>query len=184
MPVLTCTRAATRVLVAGALAFGAAACGDDDDGGDAAPDTTADGSDGGEDAGDVQAPEEGGSATLTIGDETWEFSSVACAFGTEETQSEQWDFSLSAIQDGLQLSAERGAEGGPYGDIVEIDDIEDFENPSVSWVAPALTATSADAQQFLEVDGNQVTAEAEFSDNTADDPLQEPVSGTLEATCP
>ena len=52
-------------------------------------------------------------ATLTIGDETWEFDTVRCAEGSE-TQSDEWDFSLSAIQDGLQLSVSRAASRLPW----------------------------------------------------------------------
>jgi hypothetical protein len=138
------------------------ACGDDDGGSQpAASDTGGDadtGGDGSTTAGDQTTagggPAGGGSATLTIGGETWTFDTVRCAVG-EETQSDEWDFVLSAIQDGLQLSVDRGAETGQYGDSIELDDIEDFENPSVSWSAPAvdLTDPSYGYEPFVDVDG-------------------------------
>lgn len=174
---------------------GLAACGDDDSGDDAAPvqaddssgaDSDGDaGSDSSDDGGtDAPAPSGGGTATLTIGDETWEFTTVRCAIGSDQTQSDEYDFSLSAIENGLQLSVDRAAEGGQYGDGVEIDDIEDFENPSVSRSAPAFDPTGGQSEPFVQIDGKNVTAESMFTDGTLDDPFSDPTPGTLEATCP
>lgn len=58
-----------------------------------------------EDLEDMQASVGGGSATLTVGDQTWTFDSVLCAFGEEQTGQEGAEFNLSAIQNGLQLYA-------------------------------------------------------------------------------
>lgn len=187
----------TRLVVAGAMAVALAACGGDDDDGEAVtpdPEDLAEDPQGAvddlaDDLQDQQDQQGGGSATLTIGGETWEFDSVLCAFGTEETRNEDWDFSLSAIQDGLQLSVSGGAEGGPYGDDITLDDIEDFENPSVSWSAPAFVLPSPEnptaerVRDFVEIDGKEISAEADFSDGTSDDPTAS-VPGTLSATCP
>jgi hypothetical protein len=168
------------------------ACGDDSGSDQATGGTTADGggssdTTGGDETTTGGGQAGGGTATLTIGDETWTFDTVRCAFG-EETQSDEWDFVLSAIQDGLQLSADRAADTGQYGDDVQLDDIEDFENPSVSWSAPAFDPTSGSSgdEPFLEVDGKEVRAETTFTDGIAADSgtLPDPVPGTLEATCP
>lgn len=143
--------------------------------------------DGEDDDGGSTGASGSGTATLTIGDETWEFDTVQCAEGTDQTQSDEYDFVLSAIQGGLQLTADRGTDTGQFGDGVRLDDIDDFENPSVSWSAPALDPTaSGDDVPFVEVDGKQVTAEANFTDGTLDPGSQmtSAVPGTLTATCP
>ncbi len=130
----------------------------------------------------------GGTATLTIGDDRWEFTTVQCAFGTDETRNDDWDFSLSAIQDGLQLSATGGAPGGRYGDSVELNDIKDFENPSVGWSAPFVPVGSGQAKptDVLEIDGKTVTASVDFVDTRDDSSFAQNagVAGTLEASCP
>jgi hypothetical protein len=181
-----------------ALAIGLTGCGGDDDAGPDAtgPDATepagasagddsTDGDDDDADDDDASGAEEssggGGTATLTVGGTTYEFSGVLCAFG-DETRNEDWDFTLSAIQDGMQLSAERAAEGGRFGDSIALDDIEDFENPSVSWTAPAFAPGSPTDESFVEIDGKNVSAEVDFSGGTSDDLTAVP--GTLTATCP
>ncbi len=112
----------------------------------------------------------GGSATLTVGGETWTFTSVLCAFGEDEIGQEGAEFVLSSIQDGTQMYASIDS----FGHSVSLDDIQDFENPSVS--------LSAFGGEFIELDGKNVRAEAEFADNTSDD--FEMVAGVFEATCP
>lgn len=112
----------------------------------------------------------GGSATLTVGDETWTFTSVLCAFGEDEIGQEGAEFVLSSIQDGTQMYASIDS----FGHSVSLDDIQDFENPSVS--------LSAFGGEFIEVDGKSIRAEADFADNTSDD--FEMISGVFEATCP
>ncbi len=114
----------------------------------------------------------GGSATLTVGDDVYAFTKVLCAIGSDATGNDDFDFSLSAIQDGMQLSI---ATGPTYGDEVQLDDIQDFENPQVGW--------SSQGDGFLTIDGNNVTGEAEFVDSTVDF-TEETVSGSIMATCP
>jgi hypothetical protein len=170
------------------LALIAAACSsdssDDTSAGSDPPAATDEGSTDG-DSSEPPSGGGGGTATLTVGDETYTFDSVLCAVG-EQTQSEEWDFSLSAIQDGMQLTVDRATPTGQYGDGIELDDIEDFDNPRVGWSAPPPNLTGAgDNEPFVEVDGKQVTADTAFIDTTSDEgPLAEPVSGTLTATCP
>lgn len=124
-----------------------------------------------EDLEELQEAVGGGSATLTVGDQTWTFDSVLCAFGEEQIGQEGAEFNLSAIQDGLQLYASVDS----FGHSVSLNDIQDFENPSVS-----LDAFPGDAEIVL--DGKNVAATASFVDSTSDS--FEGVEGSLEAACP
>jgi len=128
---------------------------------------------------DQQAAAGGGGATLTVGDTTWTFGSVLCAFGPDEIGQEGAEFVLSAIQDGLQLYVSIDS----FGHSVSLDDISDFENPSVSLAADPFTAAMTQGpEEFVEVDGKAISATALFLDGTSD--ALDPVEGTLEATCP
>lgn len=134
------------------------------------------------------APAGSGAATLTIGDETWEFDSFQCAFGYDATQSQIFSFSSNAFgEDGggarVQMQAniqddsgqERYEGEGVIYDVT-IDDIENFQDPSVAWEArgPANDVT-------VEIDGDRVTAQGVF-DDLLTDPIEE-IPGTLDATC-
>lgn len=130
-----------------------------------------------------------GSATLTIGDETWEFDSFDCAFGYDATQTDRYVFSSSAFGEHsngarVQMQAEIEDDTGQEryeGDgviyTVYINDIEDFENPSVDWEArgPA-------AEIVVTIDGDRVTAEGVFDDRLTNFEVEQ-VPGTLDATC-
>jgi len=185
-------RTVLAVLVVGALAF--AACGGSSTDPDQPTSTTAavaaDAGDDGDAAAepsedieefveevtdslvDLQESEGGGTATLTVGGETWTFGSVLCAFGEEMIGQEGAVFNLSAIQDGMQLYAATDS----FGDLVSLNDIEDFENPSV-----ALEAIGA-AEEFVVLDGKNVSASTQFVDGTAES--FDEIDGTFEATCP
>lgn len=76
----------------------------------------------------------------------------------------------SSIQDGMQLYASIDS----FGHSVSLNDIEDFENPSVD--------LQAFGDDFLEVDGKSARAQAEFADGTSDDFAT--IAGTFEATFP
>ena len=119
---------------------------------------------------EVQEQQGGGSARFVVGDDEWTFDSVLCAFGEEQIGQEGAEFVLSSIQDGLQMYVSIDS----FGHSISLDDIEDFENPSVS--------LSSDGDDFIIVDGKSVSAAAEFIDFTGDDFTSTP--GTLEATCP
>lgn len=122
----------------------------------------------------------GGGAELTVDGETWTFDSVLCAFGPEEIGDEDAEFVLSAISDGLQLYV--SIDG--FGHSVSLDDVENFEDPAVGWSAGGPVASMAgDAEEFVEIDGKQVRAEAEFRDSV-DEMSGTTAQGTLEATCP
>jgi hypothetical protein len=131
---------------------------------------------------DLEAQQEavgGGGAELTVGDETWTFDSVLCAFGPEEIGDPEAEFVLSALADGLQLYV--SIDG--FGHSVSLNDIANFEDPAVGWEAGGFAAMEDDAGEFVEVDGKDVRAEAEFTD-TRDELSPTTAPGTLDATCP
>lgn len=113
----------------------------------------------------------GGSATLTVGDETWTFNSVLCAFGEAEIGQEGAVFVLSSIQDGMQFYVSIDS----FGHSVSLDDIEDFENPSVS-------LATFNAGEFINLDGKKASGTAGFMDGTTDDFTE--TEGSFEADCP
>jgi len=123
-----------------------------------------------EDLESQQVASGGGSATLTVGDREWTFSSVLCAFGEDETGQEGAEFVLSSLQDGMQMYASVDS----FGHFVSLDDIEDFENPKVS--------LSSEGDSFIKIDGKTITAEVDFTDNASDSFETSP--GTFTATCP
>lgn len=116
----------------------------------------------------------GGSASLTVGGDTWDFASALCAFGEEMIGQAGAEFNLSAIQDGLQLYLSIDS----YGHSASLKDIEDYENPSVSLDTEF---GPSEGSEFIEVNGNQVSGEAEFVDGASDPP--QTVPGSFEATC-
>lgn len=117
------------------------------------------------------------SATLIVAGETYEFDRPRCAFGPEETGREDTEFVLSAIQDGMQLDATINTR---FGHVVSLDDIEDHENPRVSWSAGEVGSTSSGSEEIIRLDGKRVTVEATFTDQTTGTTAD----GALEATCP
>lgn len=135
-------------------------------------------------------PPDAGSATLIIGDQTWTFDNYYCAFGPEQTKNERVSFSSGSIgsPDGVRLQLDASIQDpdkqGRYegeGTIqsVTLNDIEDFENPSVDFGA---VGGIVGASGFvIQIDGNTVTVEASFDDGTTDE--RESIPGTLEATC-
>jgi len=141
------------------------------------------------------APQGGmGSATLTIGDETWEFDSFECAFGHDATQSDVFSFSSNSFGEHsngarvqMQADIEDDTGQGRYegeGVIytVYITDIEDSANPSVDWESTSRGSPGMPSgQTVVNIDGDHVTAEGLFDDQLTDD--FEQVPGTLDGTC-
>lgn len=133
-----------------------------------------------------------GSATLTIGDETWEFDAFRCAFGHENTQSDVYSFVSDARGqhsngNSVQMQAairDEAGEGRLEGDVVfeiTLDDISDFSNPTVSWLASS-QPFFGEGELVISIDGDNLTGEGTFDDGLTD-LEQEAVAGTLEATC-
>lgn len=145
-------------------------------------------SEGGNGGGGIGA---GGSATLTIGDETWEFDNYYCAFTPEESRNARVSFSSGAFGESatgartqLDASIQDTNEQGRYegeGTIhsLSLDDIDDFESPSVSW--SAVSGLVGESTAFIQVEGNNVHAETFFDDGTTD--ALEEIPGTLDAIC-
>ena len=126
-----------------------------------------------------------GSATLTIGDQTWEFDNFLCAFGHEATQSSTFSFTTNSsgefdgVRVQMQATIEDQDSAGRYegaGTVhrIDFDDVSDFENPSLSWAMNTPDAIS--------IDGYEVTANGTFDDQLTDG-VQEAIPGTLQATC-
>lgn len=122
-------------------------------------------------ADDLGAQQSGGSATLTVGDQAWTFDGALCAFGEDETGQEGAEFVLSSIGDGLQFYLSIDS----FGHSASINDIENFEDPSVS-------LTAEDSGEFIQVEGKSISGEADFVDYTTDS--LDTVAGSFEASCP
>ena len=135
-------------------------------------------------------PPNPGSATLTVGDETWTFDNYYCRQGPEETGNERVSFSSGAFgtyegkRTQLDASIQDTDKQGRYegeGTIqsVTFNDIEDFENPSVDLAAES---GFLGAPEFvIEITGDKLRIEASFDDRTTDE--IESIPGTLEALC-
>jgi hypothetical protein len=138
------------------------------------------------DAADPVAPSsDSGSATLVVGDTTYEFDNFVCAFGYDNTQSETFSFSSNFIGevDGVRVQMQLDVEDPTGGDQltgdavtqrIYVDDIEDFENPAISLSSSQLTAT---------FDGDDITAEGTFWDAVNDPGRTTELPGTFTATC-
>lgn len=111
-----------------------------------------------------------GSASLTVGGQTYSFDGVLCAFGEDETAQVDAEFVMSAVADGTQLYFTIDQ----FGHKVSLDDVEDFENPSVGW--------DSRGEEFIQIDGRSASGEADFVDGTTEG--QDTVTGTFEAICP
>ncbi len=122
-----------------------------------------------------------GSAQLTIGDETWVFESVVCAFGEDQIGQEGAEFVLSSIEGGLQLYATIDS----FGHNVSIDDIANFQNPSVGWDASrSFLSLIGRPTEFVEVSGSEVSAVTLFRNTAAEEDDFEGTPGMLTAVCP
>jgi hypothetical protein len=130
---------------------------------------------------DVQDAQGGGSATFTANGQTWEFPSVLCAFGEDQIGQPGAVFNLSAIDNGLQLYASIDDSGAVHS--LSLNDIEDFENPSVSLSMNSLLAGAFGVPtEFLTLDGTEVTGSVVMIDDTTNQPTDAPAE--FSATCP
>lgn len=125
-------------------------------------------------AASMQAQQTGGSASVTIGEQTWDFDGVLCAFGPEEIGQEGAEFVLSAIGDGLQLYVSVDA----MGHYVSLNDIENFDDPTLSWEADQ----DSSGEGFVQVEGKEVSGAATFIDYLSEG--WDEVEGSFEGSCP
>jgi hypothetical protein len=136
-------------------------------------------------------PAGGGQATLTVGDQSWTFEGVYCAFGPEQTRNDRVSFSSGAFGEvegtRVQLDAsiqdpqQQGRyEGGGVIHSVTLNDIQDFQNPSIGW--EAVSGFGGASEFVFTIDGKSIRVEATFDDSTSDE--LENLPGTLEMTCP
>jgi len=174
-------RPARTLLAVGALALalGTVACSDDggDDGGPNRPAPTAvapdvDGADdeldgGGDDPSIGLAPS-GGSASVTVGDATWEFDAVQCAFGEDEIGIEGAIWNMAARDGSLSLYAAID----PDATYIELADLDDDE-------AANLMSTG---DVVIQLDGKRATSSATFVDVNGEHGLE--FDGALEVVCP
>jgi hypothetical protein len=102
-----------------------------------------------------------GEVTLTIGDRTFEFEGYQCAFESSGVLNEGTTFgsNLFAEVDGarIQLQIDSYDDGNSQ---FTMDDIDDFENPSVNY--------SARQEVAVTIDGTDVHAEGLVVDQTQD----------------
>jgi hypothetical protein len=182
------------------LAVGAAACGGDDDSealvtpGDQ-PDAGAE-SNGDTDEASAEVPGDGdgdvpprgsdgpaGSGTVTIGDEIITFDVVFCGFSPDEVGNPNVTFSLFGADEAADLRVDVNQSVDPRSGATEEEPLENIfitygsqANPDRTYTAMSIPPIGS---PFLEIDGNSVSATAEFLD---DDGVG--TQGTLEATCP
>jgi len=130
---------------------------------DPAPDATAENTI--RDVAEAESEEPLGSATLTVGDRTWTFSTVACLFDEAAEQVEA-EFAMTALGESAELYAEISA----AGHTITIVDTGESE----------MSLTTV-AGRFIRTDGGLVTATATFV--PTDDPTAAGVRGTLDADC-
>ena len=132
----------------------------------------------------IQSRTNPGRATLTIGDDVWEFDDFVCAFGHENTESDTYSFTTDSRGevDGVRVqmqatiaddSSTGRVEGSGTSHQISVNDISDFENPSVAW--------SLSGPDAIRIDGYDITAEGTFDDRLT--PEREAIPGSLEATC-
>jgi hypothetical protein len=125
-----------------------------------------------------------GSATLAIGEQTWEFDSFLCAFGHGATQSDVYSFSSDTrgdhegvrvqVQANIRDSSGAGRfEGADLVHDVFITDVTNLGNPIID--------LSFNAPEGIRIDGNDLMAEGVFDDKLTD--TIEAIPGTLVARC-
>ena len=123
-----------------------------------------------------------GMATLTVGEESWNFSGLQCAFGHSATQSGVYSFSSTTFADldgaraQLQVSIRDEQGQGRYsGDGVtaeiEFDDIDNVAEPAISVLASDATVT---------IDGNTITGSGQFRDQVGG---VDGIAGTFAGSC-
>ena len=138
----------------------------------------------------VAPPAGAGSATLTVGDQTWTFDNYYCRLGPENTGNDRVSLSSGALgtHEGVRTPLDasiqdKDEQGRMEGDgtiqSITLNDVEDFENPNVALAAES--GFVGGPEFVVQVDGDTATVSASFDDGTTDE--IEAIPGTLEAMC-
>ena len=193
------------LLLAATLSITGTACGGDDDSSDGVTPSSPNAESTGGGSAATAAPQSGsndsqsgsqsssgaGQATLTVGDQSWSFDGIYCAFGPEETQNKRVSFSSGAFGevDGsrvqLDASIQDTQEQGRYeGDgviySVSLNDVQNFQDPSIGW--SSISGLGGGSATSFKINDKRVTVQTTF-DNELTDELEN-VDGTLDMTCP
>ena len=126
-----------------------------------------------------------GHATLTIGDQVFEFDNFDCASGHENTQSDTFSFTTNSFGefDGVRTqmqftvsdeSSTGQTEGEGVRHRIDFDDIDDFESPSIDW--------SMNGADSVSIDGYDLSVSGTFNDGLTEG-VNEDIPGALEAEC-
>jgi len=126
-----------------------------------------------------------GRATLIIGGERFEFASFDCASGHDNTQSATFSFTTNSFEtfDGVRTqmqftiddpSGTGQTDGEDVHHGITFDDIDDFENPSITWHMREADSVS--------LEGYELSVSGTFDDGTTEGVIEE-IEGSLEAEC-
>jgi hypothetical protein len=132
-----------------------------------------------------------GTALLTVGDESYSFEITSCFSPTDDGGKHTTSFRLTATGTVDGARAELGAvvkdsfeegrlEGNGTSHWVTLDDVEDVENPAVSWGARS-GYFADDPFWTVNVDDKHISAEPVFDDGRTE--ASETIGGTFEAIC-
>lgn len=126
-----------------------------------------------------------GSATLTIGEQTWQFDRFLCAFGHDATKSDVYSFTSDTrgdyegvrvqVQANIRDESGQGRfEGADLSHQVYLQDVTNLEDQSIhlSFIAP----------EGILITGDTLVAEGLFDDELTELVVEE-IPGTLNATC-
>lgn len=127
-----------------------------------------------------------GRATLIIGEEQFEFASFDCASGHDNTQSTTFSFTTNSFEefDGVRTqmqftiddpSGTGQTDGEGVRHRIHFDDIDDFENPSITW-------RMREGADSVSLDGYELSVSGTFDDGTTEGVIEE-IDGSLEAEC-
>jgi len=135
-----------------------------------------------------------GSASLTVGSESWQFDNFMCVFGHEANQSDEYVF--VSLAEGEHTTGERiqlfvqirddSGQGRYEGDGVvyeiEMFDVDNLEDPSVHLIATS-DSRYGDVSAVVSINGDSVTAEGMFFDDATFGTGASGRAGAVVASC-
>lgn len=127
------------------------------------------------DADDPVSTKGSGSATITIGSETWTFESVACAMGEAQIGVEGAEFNASAQKGKIALYV-NVEDGRNY---IELNDLETMDDGGLNWSTVAIDQ----ADPAIAVSEKKATSTATFFSQATDGSTSS-AEGTVEVNCP